>query len=76
MDEEEHQVRLERARLILQEWFPDHLIIVRLRPRGLAWRSSDSAWAMGAVKKYLATADENERIEARREYDKPQENGC
>lgn len=60
--------RFERARMMLAEWFPDYVVIVR-NHSGMIWRASDPAWAEGAMLEYIRRNDERQRHEMRARMD-------
>lgn len=52
--------KMEAIEAMCGEHFSDYLIIVRPDSKGLAWRSSNTTWGIGAASRYIhgvATAD-------------------
>jgi hypothetical protein len=66
------ETRLNRVINLAAQFFPDFLIAVRFdKERPIAWKASDRTWAIGACKRYIVTAEENDRIQQHEDEQQP-----
>ena len=63
------EIQFERIISNLQEWFPDYYVAVRGEGSSAMWKSSDSTWAIGVCKRYLARQARLDELEVERKQD-------